>query len=138
MPWQNGRVCGNDAVVLACQPAADQPPIAVCAATSAGTLDLYAPGHPHAQLLRSHLMFAGNTGGYAFTVVDGPERTVLYAVDGTGVQDHGVIVTDAQGRTIQHAACTPGSFEESQDDAVIDASLRLPNDPTLDRGLPAH
>lgn len=138
-----------DEVVMACQVGRPAVVHAVCA-NSPDPAGFYAVQTPAGQtspdvvrgatLLRSHLGFAGNTGGHAFSVKTASGTTLLYSIEGSrGFEDNGVIVQDASGAITSHARCAPHTFQDTDKDAFIRAGLALPGDEAIERyGLPGR
>jgi hypothetical protein len=141
-----------DEVVMACEVGHPAEVHAICA-KSPDPAGFYAvqkmsgenrPGVVSAATLhRSHLGFAGNTGGYAFSVTTASGTTasgttILYNIEGSrGLQDNGVIVQDASGAVTARTRCAPHTFQDTGKDTFIRAALKLPADETLERhGLP--
>lgn len=88
---------------------------------------------------RTHLTFAGDTGGFAYSFVHDETKHIIYSVSGRGFEDHGLlrIETDAKVARVQH--CRPGTLVDGDDEGVVSATLRWPEDEMLGRtGLPVH
>lgn len=88
---------------------------------------------------RTTLGFAGGTGGYAYSFVDGGQSHVLYAISGeSGLARSGEILADTDlNRTMHDRACDAGSLIESDDLAVL-RRVRAwgPNARLESKGLP--
>lgn len=108
----------------------------------AGTPELRfpAPGHAdNAAFSRTHLAFAGNTGGYAYAFANAGYKYIVYSVSGArSSRDGGVIVQPPAGtEAATKLSCRAGAITETSDDSLIDATLRLKKDPQLQTsGLP--
>lgn len=93
----------------------------------------------NAAFTRTHLGFAGNTGGYAYAITHGDYQYIVYSVSGSGaIREGGVIhqPSDSAGAATK-LACQSPTTTETADDAVIDATLRLKKDADLQtHGLP--
>lgn len=143
----------GEIVVFSCPLAGRSKTVSLCASDHASRFR-YAYGRPGAPELefpaadasvppqppfrRTHLTFGGSTGGTAYSFDNGGYTYVLYSISGTGMRDGGVLV---QRKGSAHATgdlkCQPGTISESDDDAVIDATLKWPHDPGIEaRGLP--
>ncbi|QWT22465.1 hypothetical protein KPL74_10810 [Bacillus sp. NP157] len=147
-------MCGaGDKPVLSCPLASGGKTVSVCAA--ANNRFYYAYGKPGAKadmtwpadganadgLTRTHLGFAGNNGGYAFAFTNAGFKYVVYATSGSrGAQDGGIIVLHGDdAKPVKNTRCQAGAITESDDDALLDATLKLPKDPTIQQhGLPPH
>ncbi|MDF3981089.1 hypothetical protein P3W24_03480 [Luteibacter sp. PPL201] len=146
----------GDTPVLSCRLARGGKTASICvhmASASASTYFYYAYGkrgtppemiYPKAgakdTLSRTHLMFGGNTGGYAFGFNNGGYRYAMYSVTGTeGMQKGGLVVTrDGRDKPVMDDDCTAGSITETDDTDLIRASSTLPDDPSVHRHLPIH
>jgi hypothetical protein len=87
---------------------------------------------------RTHLVYAGASGGMAYSFTNEGYKYILYSISGTGLEDGGVLV---QRPGDSHAAkdmkCQSGKITGLDDDAVIDATLKLKSDPDIEsHGLP--
>jgi hypothetical protein len=90
---------------------------------------------------RTHLMFGGNTGGYAYAFTNAGFKYVVYSVSGSNnLQDGGLVVLkDGQTKPVKQSSCQAGKVTDSDDDALIDATLKWKSDPVIEKnGLPAH
>jgi len=93
------------------------------------------------EFTRSHLGFAGNTGGYAYAFTNAGFKYVVYSVSGANnLQDGGLVVLqDGESRPVKRSSCQPGAVIDTEDDTLIDATLKLKRDPALEKsGLPAR
>lgn len=93
------------------------------------------PGGP---VKRSHLTFAGSTGGYAYSFVAGASKVIVYSISGAeDLQKAGVVTyplnSPDQGRDLR---CERGSLIETDDMRLIKRTLALPEDPDLESGVP--
>lgn len=89
---------------------------------------------------RAHLMFAGNTGGYAYSFVNADTKYIVYSIAGAnGLADSGVVVTPANSRrVIATLACDSGTLTEAASDQIDELDRLLERDEDLEtRGLPA-
>jgi len=88
---------------------------------------------------RTHLMFAGNTGGYAYAFVNGGFKYVVYAISGSDDQeDDGLIVMkDGEKKALKRTACEAGTITDSDNADIVRATLKWKKDPSIDQnGLP--
>jgi hypothetical protein len=153
--YVKGSLCTQpDQVVLSCPLAKNGKIVSVCAAgnTSPHTF-YYAFGKPQAiemrylsdpatstdSLFRSHLMFAGDTGGYAYSFVNNGIKYIIYTISGRyGFERSGVIV-QKQGslRALANMECSKGKVNETLNDSLFDETTKLKGDRDLeDHGLP--
>jgi hypothetical protein len=153
----SGSMCAsNEKVVFSCSLAGRNKVVSMCAAGDvahgAGRF-YYAYGHPGAPELvypapgqnvadpftRSHLGFAGATGGYAYSFVNNQFKYVVYSISGTGVNKGGVIVQrNGAAAVVADMKCQQTTITESDDDSVLDSTLKWKNDPSISaHGLPA-
>jgi hypothetical protein len=86
---------------------------------------------------QAHLVFAGATGGYAYSFVKDGFKYLLYSISGTGVEDQGVIVAKVgEIVPVVELPCAPDSMVES-DLRVFDAAATWPEDADVaGHGLP--
>lgn len=89
-------------------------------------------------LKRSHLTFAGGTGGYAYSFVVGTSKFIVYSISGAeDLEKAGVVMhplnSPNQGRDLR---CERGSLIETDDMRLIKRTLALPEDPDLESGVP--
>lgn len=106
-----------------------------------GKAELVFPGEkrPPADFKRTHLTFAGSTGGFAYSFENGDYRYIVYSVSGAeGLEDQGVLVTKGETRNaISALSCSKGSVIEDDDSALLDLTLTWPADLDLEQhGLP--
>lgn len=150
-------VCSaGDEVVFSCPLATGSKIASICASKSAagtepgfyyafgrsGAPELRFPASGHtdnAAFGRTHLGFAGNTGGYAYSFSNAGYKYIVYSVSGAeSSRDGGVIVQPSdQSKSLFKLACRSTAITETRDESVIDATLRLKKDPQIQsRGLP--
>ncbi len=145
----------TDKVVFSCPLGNGRKIVSMCASGDAGRF-YYAYGRPASPELiypardrpsdgvftRTHLGFAGNNGGYAFAFVNGAYRYIVYSTSGSNNrQDGGVIVQrSGDAGVAKKMQCQSSRIVESQDDGVIDATLKWKSDSQIAaHGLPgAH
>ena len=90
-------------------------------------------------LRRSHLGFAGGTGGYAYSFEHEGAKYVVYAISGAeSLQRAGVLITPlSEAHKADDRPCERGSLSETDDVALIKSTRLLPSDPDIERkGLP--
>src|SRR6185312_9490409 len=146
----------GDKVVFSCSMAKRTRIASMCAADPASGSEpqfYYAFGRPgavelrfppvattdNAAFTRTHLGFAGNTGGYAYAFTHDGYKYIVYSVSGSGaIREGGVIVQPLAGTgAVKKLACRSSAITETADDALIDATLRLKKDSDLQaHGLP--
>lgn len=97
-----------------------------------------ADGATNAGMTRTHLSYAGATGGYAFAFSNEGFKYVVYSIEGTQIRDGGVIVVKGNERKpIKDSSCKERAITDSENESLIDASLKLPEDPSIGQtGLP--
>ena len=86
---------------------------------------------------QAHLVFAGATGGYAYSFVNEGFKYLLYSISGTGIEDQGVIVAKVgEPQPVAEMQCVAGSMVET-DLRVFDAARSWPEDVDVaEHGLP--
>ena len=150
-------ICGaNDKVLFSCPLAKGEKTASMCATPSKsgarpnfyyafgrpGAIELRVPaaGRPdNAAFSRTHLGFAGNTGGYAYSFTNADYKYIVYSVSGEGsLRKGGIIVqptaTDGIARNL---ICRATAITETGNDQLIDATLGLKKDPQIQsNGLP--
>ena len=85
---------------------------------------------------RTHLVYAGATGGYAYTFTNGGFKYHVYSISGTGLEDQGIVVTQ-RGRVIAELKCDTPSVVLPESANVIDALWKWPEDfEVAEHGLP--
>jgi hypothetical protein len=95
---------------------------------------------PDDAFTRTRLALAGNRGGYAYAFVNNGYKYVVYAVSGDrSQQDAGVIIQRTGERNVvAKLQCQAGKITETDDDAVIEATLKWKPDSLIEAdGLPA-
>lgn len=150
-------VCAvGDQIVFSCPLAKGSKFVSMCATTSTTDAEptfYYAFGHPGAPELRfpvsghadnaafsrTHLGFAGNTGGYAYSFANAGYKYIVYSISGAGAsREGGVIVqpsTNAKAET--KLTCRSKAITETRDASLIDVTSRLKKDPQIEAsGLP--
>ena len=91
-------------------------------------------------LRRSHLGFAGGTGGYAYSFEHEGAKYIVYSISGAeALQRAGVLIALlSEAQKVDDRPCEQGSLSETEDVALIKSTLSLPSDPDIEReGLPA-
>lgn len=143
----------QDKVVFSCSMAKGDKTASICAANN--NRFYYSYGKPGAKadmvwpsngalpegLTRTHLGFAGGNGGYAFAFPTNGYKYIVYSIAGArGTQDGGVVVLhQGDAKVVKSTRCKATSITESDDDALLDATLKLPKDPEIQQhGLPTH
>ncbi len=124
------KASGNDAPVIRyLQGPVTQPKLIYSSVNAAS-------GKP---LRRSHLGFAGGTGGYAYSFEHEDEKYIVYSISGAeALQRAGVLIAPLSGaQKTDGRPCEQGSLSETEDVALIESTLLLPSDPDIEReGLP--
>lgn len=155
----SGSMCTKaDAVVFSCPLGNGKKTVSMCAsgdvAGGKGRF-YYAYGHDGAPELvypangqpsegaftRTHLGFAGNTGGYAYGFSNKGYKYTVYSIAGErNLQSAGVIVQNASGgKVVAKMQCQAGKVTETESDPVIDATLKWKSDSRIEsNGLPTH
>jgi len=87
---------------------------------------------------RTHLLFAGNTGGYAYAFTNGGFKYILYAISGTGFERSGVLVQrEGQMRANRDMHCKDSTLVEASHE-LWDAASKWKVDADIDaHGLPS-
>jgi hypothetical protein len=94
-----------------------------------------------ASFTRTHLMFGGNSGGYAYAFTNAGFKYIVYSVSGANnLQDGGLTVTkDGQAKPVKQSTCQAGKIIDTEDDALIDATLKWKSDPAIEKtGVPGR
>jgi len=93
---------------------------------------------PAGNFTRTHLLFAGNTGGYAYSFDRPDAKYVIYSVSGSmGLEHQGVLALDASGATQAELKCAPGTLVEDDAESLRALIRELDPDETIAReGLP--
>ncbi|RDD82801.1 hypothetical protein DVJ77_04595 [Dyella tabacisoli] len=146
-----------DKIVFSCPLDNGKKVVSMCAAGDVGQGQghfYYAYGRPSAPELvfpgkdqpadgaftRTHLGFAGNTGGYAYAFLKDGYKYIVYSVSGeSNLRDGGVIVQrPGETTAAKKSPCQAAKIIESQDDNVIDATLKWKSDSDIQsHGLPS-
>jgi hypothetical protein len=104
-----------------------------------GAVELEFPEKPEpapGSLRRSHLVYAGATGGYAYTFTNGGFKYHLYSISGTNLEDQGIVVAQHE-KVVAELKCDTRSVVLPENTKVIDALLEWPEDPDVaEHGLP--
>jgi hypothetical protein len=104
-----------------------------------GAVELKFPEKPKpapGSLRRTHLVYAGATGGYAYTFTNGGFKYHVYSISGTDLEDQGVVVAQ-HGKVVGELKCDTRSVVLPKNTKVIDALLAWPEDPEVaEHGLP--
>ena len=141
----------GDEVVFSCPLATGSKIASICASKSAarvepafyyvwgrsGSPELRFPASGHADnaaFNRTHLGFAGNMGGYAYSFSNAGYKYIVYSISGAkSLREGGVIVQPADGaQAAMKLSCRRGAITETSDDALIDATLRLKKDAKIE------
>lgn len=150
-----GTLCTKpDQIVFSCPLERTNKIVSICAAGNAaphrfyyafgkaGAAKLVYPSKTDvggAALNRTYLVFAGGTGGYAFSFHHGGYEYITYSISGQRTHDGGVLVRrDHMGRAETKLECKPNEIVESKNDALIRESLDLKPESDLSSGLPRH
>jgi hypothetical protein len=94
-----------------------------------------------AAFTRTHLMFGGNSGGYAYAFTNAGFKYVVYSVSGANnLQGGGLtVIKDGQAKPLKQSTCQAGKMTDTEDDALIDATLKWKSDPAIEKnGVPGH
>lgn len=89
---------------------------------------------------RTHLAFAGSTGGYAYAFKNGAYKYILYSISGKhGYEQSGLIVQrDGSIRAVRDMHCQASSVAETEDDALLKTTYQWSRDSDIEsRGLPS-
>ncbi|KTB67422.1 MULTISPECIES: hypothetical protein [Pseudomonas] len=80
-------------------------------------------------------MFGGSSGGYAFAFTNAGFKYAVYSVSGANnLQDGGLTVTqDGQTKPLKQSTCQAGKVTETEDDALIDTTLKWKSDPAIEK-----
>ncbi|URL59519.1 hypothetical protein IM816_05285 [Luteibacter flocculans] len=146
----------SDQVVFSCPLAGSQKTVSMCVAGDVahgagrfyyaygreGKPELtYPAAGSEGEFTRTHLTFAGNTGGYAYAFTNAGFKYVIYSVSGSNnLQDGGLVVLkDGQAKPVKQSTCQSGKVTDTDDDALIDATLKWKSDPAIDKnGIPTR
>jgi hypothetical protein len=111
---------------------------------TAGRKELRYPAEsapPTARFRRTHLGYAGSTGGYAYSFVIRGIKYVVYSISGANaLQEHGVIVTrDDSRKPLASYGCSERTVVESSDKNLVDLTMEWSEDEVIRReGLPGR
>jgi len=147
----------GDAVVFSCPLAGSTKVVSICAAgdfahdegrfyyaygRDASHPELtYPSGASMGEFTRSHLRFAGSTGGYAYAFTNAGFKYVVYSISGaSNLQDGGLVVLkEGEAKPVKRSSCQSGAIVDTEDDALIDATLKLKRDAVIEKtGLPTR
>lgn len=151
-------MCGkSDQVVFSCPLAGSAKTVSMCAAGDVSRGDgrfYYAYGRDASkpemtfpatgskgEFTRTHLTFGGNTGGYAYAFTNAGFKYVVYSVSGSNnLQDGGLVVLkDGQTKPVKQSTCQSGKVTDTDEDALIDATLKWKSDPAIEKnGIPSR
>jgi hypothetical protein len=142
----------GDSIAFSCPLAKGGKTVSICARAGSSKDFYYAYGKPgsaadmvwptegasNAGMTRTHLVYMGPTGGYAFAFTNEGFKYIVYSIEGTQFKDGGVIVVKGDEHTpIKDTSCREGAISDSGDHSLIDAALKLPEDPSISQtGLP--
>jgi len=150
-------MCGKaDQVVFSCSLDGNRKIVSMCAAGDVahgagrfyyvygreGKPELtYPAAGSEGEFTRTHLTFAGNTGGYAYAFTNAGFKYVVYSVSGANnLQDGGLVVLkDGQAKPVKQSTCQAGKVTDTDEDALIDATLKWKSDPAIEKnGIPTR
>jgi len=152
--YVDGSLCTKpDQIVFSCPLAKSGKIVSICAAGSAAPHRFYyAFGKPHAVEMtypsnpedlnngftHSFLMYAGGTGGYAYSFINKEIKYIVYSISGAGFDIGGVAVQkDGELRTMSDMKCVKGMIKEESDQALLDETLKWKvDDDVHGHGLP--
>lgn len=157
-PGKASMCAATEQVLFSCTLASGGKQVSICAAgdAQAGTPRFYyaygkqgAPAELRypasaagaADFTRTHLTFAGNTGGFAYGFNNGGYKYLLYSISGSyGLEDQGLIVQkDGQQKPVKQSKCVADSVFESEDDALFRITRQWPQDEGIaGHGLPSR
>ncbi|MDQ7995293.1 MAG: hypothetical protein AAGC76_05500 [Luteibacter sp.] len=145
----------GDQPVFSCPLAGSKKTVSLCAAAGAphgGGQFYYAYGsdvskpelrYPgagdEAKFTRTHLMFGGNTGGFAYAFTNRGFKYVIYSISGSNnLEDQGLVVLkDGETKPIRQSRCEAGKVSVAPDRSLIEKTLKWESDPVLeDQGIP--
>ena len=88
---------------------------------------------------RAFLSYAGGTGGYAYSFINGQYKYIVYSVSGAGVDDGGVRVRRTGDlRAIADMKCRQGKKTEVSSGDIFHITLKWKSDPDIENhGLPS-
>lgn len=158
-PSSRVTMCARtDEVVFSCPLDKSKKIVSICASSDTGSSKerfYYAYGHVGSPELtypavdqpsndaftRTHLGFAGNTGGYAYGFSNKGYKYTVYSISGErNMQNAGVIVQNASNsKVVAKMQCQAGKITETESDPVIDATLKWKSDSGIEsNGLPTR
>lgn len=90
---------------------------------------------------RTHLSFAGATGGFAYSFINHDWKYIFYSISGTGFEDHGVMLVpadgDASAEPVSVLFCDNTSLIENENAALQKLVESWSPDTNIDKyGLP--
>lgn len=90
------------------------------------------------EFTRTHLMFGGATGGYAYGFTNGGFKYIVYSISGTQLENQGLLVMkEGEKKPVKEATCQPGHVTQPDDRSIADPPLKWKPDPEIDgHGLP--
>lgn len=94
-----------------------------------------------AAFTRTHLVFGGGSGGYAYAFTHAGFKYIVYSVSGANnLQDGGLTVTqEGQTKPLKQITCQAGKVTDTEDDALIDATLKWKSDSAIEKtGVQVH
>lgn len=152
----HGLCAANEEVVFSCALQGSTKTVSLCASTDAEQKKArfqYLFGRPakielkvtpedssNGDFSRTHLRFAGNTGGYAYSFMNGGYKYILYSISGSnGLNRQGLAVQRiGKMRAESDRSCKQQSVIEKKSDAVWHSMSEWPVDPDIDaHGLPS-
>ncbi|MBO9648879.1 MAG: hypothetical protein J7605_10230 [Variovorax sp.] len=145
-------LCGvNEETVFACTLERNKKIVSLCATPASNFY--YAYGRPASIELRypsrdiqeiaftrTHLSFAGNTGGYAYAFRNGTYKYILYSISGErNYERSGLIVQrDGSARALQDMHCQASTVVETENDLTLKATYQWSRDSEIEStGLPS-
>ncbi|MBJ9974480.1 hypothetical protein IAE35_12755 [Pseudomonas sp. S75] len=95
----------------------------------------YPASDEQATFTRTHLMLGGGSGGYAYAFTRGGLKYTLYSMSGANNFHEGGLTVAQEGQTkpLKHLTCQAGKFTDTEDDALIDATLKWKSDPAIEK-----
>lgn len=149
-------LCGADEeTVFACKMQSSKKLVSLCAtpASTDARRFYYAFGRPSSIELRypsgearsdafsrTHLSFAGNTGGYAYAFKNGVYKYILYSISGErGEERSGLIVQrNGSSRAMQDMRCQASTVVQTENDLTLNTTYQWSHDPDIESvGLPS-
>ncbi|GAB6197118.1 hypothetical protein [Lysobacter xanthus] len=148
--YRNDGCAGGTSTLFACRTAGSGKTAALCMRGTSAETAFYRFGTPtHAELRypanegavdasfhRTSLLFAGATGGYAYSFDVTSTTYALYSISGdAGLARAGVAVFNRSGQKIADLACAMETLEESDSVDVIRVTREWSPDPRVAKGL---